>query len=87
MSTILPIKKPTRRRVETFTLDATQGGDMEVFLEYTPSDPSSVVLDIVSGTVQVLGSDYGVDGDRVYWSGLALETVLAQNDTIIIIYT
>lgn len=74
------------RRVKRFTLDATQALDMEVFLPETPADPERVVLNIVSGTIQFKGTDFQVDGNRVYWADFGLETILSEGDKIIITY-
>jgi hypothetical protein len=75
------------RFVEEFTLNSQQSIDQEVFLENIPTSPELVVFDIPSGTVQIKGFDFDVDGNRIYWSGLALETVLEQGDNILIIYS
>jgi len=86
MTVSLGRKAGSPRRVERFTLTLQEATDKEVFLANTPSDPSSVVLDIPSGTVQFLGSDYQVDGNRIFWDGLALEMTLDENDKIVITY-
>lgn len=76
------------RRVERFTLDSTQATNKEVFLTNIPSDFTSINLDIPYGSLQFLGDDYAYDSinNKVFWGGLALETVLSLNDKIIITY-
>lgn len=79
-------KKSLGRQVEFITLDSTQATNQELFLDKTPTDETTVVLDLPCGTVQVLDFDYSVDGNRVFWGGLALETVLSLGDKIVITY-
>ena len=74
------------RKVDQFTLDSTQATDQEVFLSATPSNEDTVILDLPNGTVQRKGFDFDVDGNRVFWGGLALETVLDENDKLVIEY-
>jgi len=80
------ITQKSQRKVEQFTLNSVQASNKEVFLLEIPSNPDSVVLDIPSGTIQFNGFDFDVDGNRIYWDGFALQTVLELNDKIIIIY-
>lgn len=74
------------RKVEYFTLDATQAAAKEVFLNSSPVDPTNVNLDIPAGTPQVLDFDFEVDGARIFWAGKALETCLSEGDTIRVTY-
>lgn len=80
-------KKPQNREVERFTLNSTQATNQEVFLAKTPKNQGSVTLDLPNGSVQILGFDYDVSGNRVFWDGFALETLLAEGDKIIITYS
>lgn len=84
MTVILPKKKISGQKSQNFTLNATQAGDMEVFLSETPA--GDVVMTLPNGTTQISGSDFDVDGNRIYWNGLALETVLDVGDKIVILY-
>lgn len=86
MTVSLGKKAGSSRKVERFLLTLQEATDMEIFLAGTPSDPTSVVMDIPSGGPQALGLDFQVDGNRIYWTGLALETILSEGDRLIVIY-
>lgn len=88
MTVLLPSKKSKRGSVvENRTLTALEGTNQELFLDEVPLNRESVFLTLPNGTSQRLGADYDVDGDRVYWGGLALETILEENDNVTIIYS
>jgi hypothetical protein len=75
------------RIVEERVITLTESNNKTLILNNTPSDPSSVVLDIISGVPQSNGSDFNIVGNSLIWNGFALETTLEQNDKIRIIYT
>jgi len=73
--------------VEHKTITLAQANAKEIVLSNTPTDSTKVVLDIISGTPQENGFDFGVVGNVLTWDGFALETVMEENDKIRIIYT
>jgi hypothetical protein len=59
-------------KVEYFTVDATSN---YVDLSSTPTDTSSVSLDVVGGTAQAMSVDFDVeDGTRVSWEAFPLDS-------------
>jgi len=84
MTVVLPKKRASGQKAENFTLNATQAADMELFLSETPK--GEVVMTLPNGTTQIKGSDFDVDGNRVYWGGLALETILDEGDKLVILF-
>lgn len=84
MTVVLPKKRASGQKAQNFTLNATQAADMEVFLNETPK--GEVVMTLPNGTTQIQGSDFAVDGNRVYWGGLALETILDEGDKLVILF-
>ena len=75
------------RVVEYRTITNAEAVSKEITLSNVPSDPSEVVLDIISGVPQKFGTDYSVTGDVLTWNGLGLDVTLEENDDIRIIYT
>jgi hypothetical protein len=53
--------------VEYFTLTPVDATNQYISLNGVPVAPTSVALDIVSGTCQALPGDFGVDGTKVVW--------------------
>lgn len=72
--------------VELRTLTNAEATNRELTLTATPTDATKVILDIVGGTPQVPGDDFQVTGAILSWNGLALETILEENDNIRITY-
>ena len=68
------------------TLSAAQAASKSVILAKAPTSPAKVVMSIVSGTSQINGPDFSVTGTLLSWNGLALETVLEENDTFVVQY-
>jgi len=59
-------------KVEYFSVDSTSN---YVDLASTPSDTSSVSLDVVGGTAQAMPLDFSVvDGTRVTWETTPLDS-------------
>jgi len=78
------------RRVETFTLTATDITNGYVDLAATPDVATDVVLLVKDAPAQFYGTDYTMDGtvtNRLTWSGLGLDGVLSAGDSITVIYT
>ena len=85
--TLIPRKKAkSGRSVERFTLSAAQATAKEVTLVGTPESSNAVVLDLPNGTVQRVGVDYILTGQVISWDGYGLETVLSEDDHIIVTY-
>lgn len=73
-------------KVEYFTLDANQILQKEVGLAHTPSDPTSVMLDVIGSTAQVYGDDFTVVSYTLSWSGGPLDGLLSVGDKIRVSY-
>lgn len=72
--------------VENRTITATEASNKFVTLANTPTAPTKVTLDIVSGTPQKYGTDFTVIGNQLSWNGLGLDVTLGEGDDIRIIY-
>jgi hypothetical protein len=73
-------------KVEYFTLDANQISEKEVGLQHTPSDATSVMLDVIGSTAQVYGTDYSVVSYNLSWLGGPLDGLLSVGDRIRVSY-
>jgi hypothetical protein len=73
-------------KVEYFTLDANQISQKEVGLQHTPSDPTSVMLDVIGSTAQVYGTDFSVVSYNLSWLGKPLDGLLSVGDKIRVSY-
>lgn len=73
-------------KVEYFTLDANQISEKEVGLQHTPSDPTSVMLDVIGSTAQVYGADFSVVSYNLSWLGSPLDGLLSVGDKIRVSY-
>lgn len=73
-------------KVEYFTLDANQISEKEVGLQHTPSDPTSVMLDVIGSTAQVYGTDFSMVSYNLSWSGGPLDGLLSVGDRIRVSY-
>lgn len=73
-------------KVEYFTLDSNQILQKEVGLAHTPSDPTSVMLDVIGSTAQVYGDDFTVVSYTLSWSGGPLDGLLSVGDKIRVSY-
>lgn len=88
MAVLIPRKKAESGRVvDRFTLSAAQIAAKAVTLSQAPEDSDSVVVDIPEGTIQKLTTDYIVTGLVVSWDGKGMETILIENDKLIITYS
>lgn len=74
-------------KVEYFTLDANQIMMGEVGLSHTPVDPTSVMLDVISGAAQVYGEDFEVNNYTLSWVGKPIASTLSVGDKLRITYT
>lgn len=74
-------------KVEYFTLDSNQILMGEVGLAHTPVDPTSVMLDVISGGPQVYGEDFEVTNYTLSWSGKPIAGSLAVGDKLRVTYT
>lgn len=72
--------------VEQFTLTQSQAQNKEIFLSDQPSGPNKILLNLIGGIQQLRGQDFEVDGNRIYWVGFALETVLSEGDKLNVTY-
>jgi len=69
------------------SLSSTDIANKYILLPGTPADPSSVLVDVLSGGgPAVYGQDYVVIGNQLNWSGLGLDNVLDPTDNIRIFY-
>ena len=74
-------------KVEYFTLDSNQILMGEVGLAHTPTDATSVMLDVISNGPQVYGEDFTVSSYTLSWSGKPIAASLAVGDKIRVTYT
>jgi hypothetical protein len=73
--------------VEYFTLDALQISNSSITLSHTPTDSTTVTLDVISGSAQVYGEDYNVTLDVLSWVGTPLYDILDVGDKLRVTYT
>ncbi|NBU34062.1 hypothetical protein EB118_06785 [bacterium] len=73
--------------VEYFTLDALNISSSSITLSHTPTDSSSVTLDVVSGSAQVYGEDYTVSLNVLSWDATPLYGILDVGDKLRVTYT
>lgn len=73
--------------VEYYTLDAGNIASSSITLGHTPTDSTTVTLDVISGSAQVYGEDYTVTGTTLSWSGKPLYDILSVGDKFRITYT
>ena len=68
-----------------FTLNATDISNGYVTLSETPTNVNRVVVSIVGGTVQMIGTDYTVNGsDQLVWTGMAPS--IADGKQLVVMY-
>jgi len=75
------------RFVERFIISAAQAAAKKVSLQNVPQSANDVVIYPPCGPVQILNQDYEVTGQDVSWNGFGLETILEENDRLIIVYS
>ena len=73
--------------VEYFTLDALQISNSSITLSHTPTSPSVVTLDVISGSAQVYGEDFNVTLNVLSWVGTPLYDILDFGDKIRVTYS
>lgn len=83
----LVIPTPPTHTVEYFTLSPAQIASGAVTLSHTPTSPTIVTLDVISGSAQYYGDDYTVSGTTVSWAANPLYGILIAGDKIRITYT
>lgn len=73
--------------VETRTLTALEGSEKKITLAYTPYNFSQVILSLPCGSIQINGTDFEIlSPNFLSWDDKALETLLEENDVLIISY-
>ena len=73
--------------VEYFTLDSLNISSSSITLSHTPTDPTTVTLDVISGSAQVYGEDYMVSFDVLSWLSTPLYGILDVGDKLRVTYT
>lgn len=73
--------------VEYFTLDSLNISSSSITLSHTPTDPTTVTLDVISGSAQVYGEDYMVSLDVLSWLSTPLYGILDVGDKLRVTYT
>ena len=68
--------------VEYFTLDSLNISSSSITLSHTPTDPTNVTLDVISGSAQVYGEDYMVSFDVLSWLSTPLYGILDVGDKL-----
>jgi hypothetical protein len=72
--------------VEYVTLSGAQIAASEINLMHTPMTANQVMLDVISGSAQIYGDDYGVSGSVLSWSGKSLQSLLVEGDKLRVQY-
>jgi len=72
---------------ETITLSAIQEASKAIDLQNAPIDSSLVKMNIRGAGYQVAGTDFNLSGSSIIWTGLAIDSILAENDVVEIDYT
>jgi hypothetical protein len=83
------VSSANSRQVQVFTLGATEITNKYVTLAAVPADASRVVANVKGAPFQVYGDDFAMDNtnaDRVTWSALGLDGLVAAGDKIIVEY-
>lgn len=73
--------------VEYFTLDSLNISSSSITLSHTPTDPTTVTLDVISGSAQVYGEDYMVSLNVLSWLSTPLYGILDVGDKLRVTYT
>ena len=73
-------------RIENRIITLDEFTNKQLVLEEVASISSNIKL-TTSGTSRLYGIDFAVSGNVLYWSGLGLDGVIAENDPITITYT
>jgi hypothetical protein len=73
--------------VEYFTLDSLNISSSSITLAHTPTDSTTVTLDVISGSAQVYGEDYFVSANVLSWSSTPLYDILDIGDKLRVTYT
>jgi hypothetical protein len=73
--------------VEYFTLDSLNISSSSITLSHTPTDSTTVTLDVISGSAQVYGEDYMVSLDVLSWLSTPLYGILDVGDKLRVTYT
>jgi hypothetical protein len=70
--------------VNNFTLSVTDISNKFVTLTHAPTSATSTILTVIDGPMQSYGADFIVSGSQLSWSGLFLDGVLVDGDTLVI---
>ena len=73
--------------VEYFTLDALNISSSSITLSHTPTDATTVTLDVISGSAQIYGEDYFVTANVLSWDTTPLYGILDVGDKVRVTYT
>jgi hypothetical protein len=73
--------------VEYFTLDSLNISSSSINLSHTPTDPTTVTLDVISGSAQIYGEDYTVSLNVLSWDTTPLYGILDVGDKLRVTYT
>ena len=73
--------------VEYFTLDALNISSSSITLSHTPTDATTVTLDVISGSAQIYGEDYFVTANVLSWDTTPLYGILDVGDQLRVTYT
>jgi hypothetical protein len=91
VTNVVNIQATTQYKNQTITLSATDILNEYILLTDAPVTKNTTQLFIVgNGSPQVYGTDFIVttqdSGKRLTWLGLTLESLLEENDTLVILY-
>jgi hypothetical protein len=73
--------------VEYFTLDSLNISSSSINLSHTPTDATTVTLDVISGSAQIYGEDYFVTANVLSWDTTPLYGILDVGDKLRVTYT
>lgn len=82
----LPSPSLDGQYVEYRILSGAEISAKKIVLASTPAEPTKVLLDWVSVTTQVYGTDYDVSGNELSWAGKGLDGYLIAGDTLRVVY-
>lgn len=82
------VLKVNLQKIEYRTITQTEVDNKQLLLAFTPLDPSSIQVDMKHGGGPLFfGDDFIIDGNHLKWNGYALDSFIAEDDKLRIVYT
>lgn len=73
-------------KVEYRTISIGEITAKELTLSLAPHAGGKLKVDVVEGSTQYFATDYTIVGDKLQWTGLGLDGLIAQGDILRIVY-